>query len=316
LSSATFTQPPARDVAVVPEVAGEVHGSHAARADLAVDLIAPGEGGAGDGHWRAKTAYVSAARYYVVVRMGRDCPTSHIWPVFLGLKMTSLLFRGATSRLTISFATMWMAGCGDGVAPEPACRVLQEARTRIGENGGTVSLPGDAVVLTVPAGAVTAPCGIAVSIEPWTDLPSFVPWTEGARALFGTSYDVRAFDLSPEPGKVRLAVPATLTIRYDPASVPPGVSAAELVLAQETRVGCTPDLFGFGCSWDIASRSVPSSRVDTALRRLTGQLSCLGVCGGNPEGFGDGTGEFLVMHPDCHRNSSDPADPRWICYAP
>lgn len=230
--------------------------------------------------------------------------------------MTSCLLRSATACLTISFAAMSMAGCGDGVAPEPACRVVEGQHSAIGENGGMVSLAGDAAVLTIPAGAVTTPCGITVSIGPWDDLPSFIPWADGGRALLGTSYDVGAFELSPELGKVRLAVPATLTIRYDPASVPPGVSAAELVLAQVTRVGCTPDLFGFGCSWDLAYRALASSRIDTAAHRLTGSLSCLGVCGGNSEGIGDGTGEFLVMHPDCHRTSTDPADPHWICSAP
>ncbi|MDQ4081154.1 MAG: hypothetical protein M3125_10395, partial [Gemmatimonadota bacterium] len=222
----------------------------------------------------------------------------------------------ATARLTTTFTLLLVAACRDGTAPAPACRAIEQQGTRIGESGGTVRLDGDALVLTIPSGAVTTACGIAVSIEPWTDLPSFVPWSEGARALFGTSYDVRAFDLSSEPGKVRLAIPATLTMRYDPAAVPPGVSAAELVIAQVTRVGCTPDLYGFGCSWDLASRSLPTSRIDTIAHRLTGSVSCLGVCGGTVDGLGDGTGEFLVMHPDCYRNGSEPADPQWICNPP
>ena len=222
--------------------------------------------------------------------------------------------RRGTACLTIGVASMLMAGC-DGTAPEPACRVVEGQRTQIGENGGTVSLDGDGVVLSIPPGAVTGPCGVAVSIEPWTDV-SHVPWSGGARALFGTSYHVRAYDLSARPEKVRLEVPATLTIRYDLASVPPGAAEAELVLAQVTRVGCTEDLFGGGCSWDLAYRAVATGRVDTAAGRLTGSVSCLDVCGGTSDGTGDGTGEFLVMHPRCGRYRADTADPQWHCDLP
>jgi hypothetical protein len=210
---------------------------------------------------------------------------------------------------------MLMAGC-DGTAPEPDCRVIEHAGTRIDETGGTVRFNGDDAVLTIPAGAVTQPCGVVVSIEPWTDAYSHAPWAGGARALFGTSYHVRAFDASTRPETIRLAVPATLTIRYDPASVPAGGAEEELVLAQVTRVGCSPDFFGYGCSWDLADRPVTTSRVDVATSRLTASLSCLDVCGGREDGIGNGTGEFLVMHPHCQRFSSDPADPQWQCDAP
>lgn len=37
-------------MAVVPEVTREVHGRHPSRVDLAVDLIAPGEGGVEEGN--------------------------------------------------------------------------------------------------------------------------------------------------------------------------------------------------------------------------------------------------------------------------
>lgn len=228
--------------------------------------------------------------------------------------MASSMIPSATACLTMGFASMLMAGC-DSTAPEPACRTVEGQLTQIGENGGTISLDGDGVVLVVPPGAVTGACGVAVSIEPWTDV-SAVPWSGGARALFDTWYWIRAHDLSAQPEKVRLALPATLTIRYDPASVPPGESEAELVLAQVTRVGCTEDPFTGGCSWDLAYRSLTTSRVDTAADRLTGALTCLAVCGGRSDGTGDGTGEFLVMHPQCRRLSGDPADPRWLCDLP
>lgn len=227
--------------------------------------------------------------------------------------MASSITRRATACLTIGFASMLTAGCRDGTAPGPACRVIEHPGTRIDGNGGTVRRDGDDVVLAIPPGAVTEPCGVTVSIESWTDV-STVPWT-AARALFGTSYRVRAFDLSDRPEKVRLAVPATLTIRYHLASVPPGASAEELVLAQVTRVGCSPDLFGFGCSWDLAYRSLATSHVDVAARRLTGSLSCLDVCGGSSDGTGDGTGEFLIMHPRCDRYAEG-ADPQWHCGSP
>ena len=218
----------------------------------------------------------------------------------------------ATGCLTIGFAAMLTVGCSDGTAPEPACREVEGSPTRIGENGGTVSLDGDRVVLSIPPGAVTNRCGFAVSIEPWTDVPS-TPWSFGGGSLLGTTYDVRAYDLSDEPEKVRLALPATLTIRYDAAGVPPGAPEAELLLAQVTRVGCSPDFYGLGCSWDLGYRSVPTSRVDTAAGRLTGSLFCLGVCGGAPNGTGDGTGEFLIMHPRCLRYGIIGTDPMWHC---
>lgn len=83
---------------------------------------------------------------------------------------------------------------------------------------------------------------------------------------------------------MRLAAPATLSVRYDLASVPPGASSGELLLAQVTWVGCSPDLFGFGCSWDLAYRALVTSRTDVAATRLTATPSCLDVCGGSPDG--------------------------------
>jgi hypothetical protein len=216
--------------------------------------------------------------------------------------------------LIIGFASMLTASCRDGTAPGPACRVIEHPGTRINGNGGMVRLDGDDVVLAIPPGAVTGPCGIVVSIESWIDVSS-VPWSP-ARALVGTSYRVRAFDLSDRPEKVRLAVPATLTIRYDPANVPAGASAEELSLAQVTRVGCSPDWFGYGCSWDLAYRLLATSQVDADAGRLTGSLPCLDVCGGSSDGTGDGTGEFLVMHPRCVRYGTETADPQWDCDSP
>ena len=224
--------------------------------------------------------------------------------------MTSSTTFRAAACLTIGIVSMLTAACHSSTEPASACRVIENPGMRIGESGGTVRL-GDDVVLVIPPGAVAGPCGIAVSIEPWTDV-STVPWS-GAGALVGTSYRVRAFDLSARPEKVRLAVPATLTIRYDPASVPPGAPAEELVLGQVTRIGCSPDLFGYGCSWDLAYRSLATSHIDVANHRLTGALSCLDVCGGRPDGTGDGTGEFLVMHPRCARYGSDLVNPHWEC---
>lgn len=220
-----------------------------------------------------------------------------------------------TTRHPIAVALILLAGC-EGTAPEPACRVIEHHGTRIDETGGTLRFNGDDAVLTIPAGAVTQECGIVVSIEPWTDLYSHAPWLGGARALFGTSYHVRAFDASAHPEEVRLAVPATLTIRYDAAGVPAGVAAEELVLAQVTRVGCSPDLIGFGCSWDLAYRPLSTSSADVGANRLTASLSCLDVCGGRSDGIGNGTGEFLIMHPRCERYGGDPADPQWQCDAP
>lgn len=222
----------------------------------------------------------------------------------------------SSARLCTVVASMLLAGCRGGTAPEPACRVIEQQGTRVGESGGTLRLDEDAVVLAIPAGAVRGPCGIVVAIEPWSDTYSHAPWEGGARSLFGTTYRVRAFDLSSRPEKVGLALPATLSIRYDPAGIPPGASAADLVLAQVTRVGCSPDFFGLGCVWDLADRPLATSRVDVNASRLTALLSCLDVCGGSSDGLGDGTGEFLVMHPRCERHGADAPDPQWQCLFP
>lgn len=223
---------------------------------------------------------------------------------------SSVSFR-THSRLAIGVLSILAGGCGGGTAPAAACRQIENPGTRIGASGGTLRLDGDNVVLVIPAGAVAGPCGIVVAIEPWTDV-STVAWS-GARALIGTSYRVRAYDLSDQPEKVRLAVPATLTLRFASASVPPGASAEELVIGQVTRVACSPDWFGYGCSWDLAYRALSTSRVDLPNSRLTAAISCLDVCGGNAEGFGDGTGEFLVMHPRCDRYGGDLINPLWHC---
>ena len=225
--------------------------------------------------------------------------------------MASSVSLRAHSRLAIGALSILTGACGGGTAPADACRQIEHPGTRIGASGGTLRLGGDDVVLVIPAGAVAGPCGIVVAIEPWTDV-STVAW-RSARALVGTSYRVRAYDLSDEPEKVRLAVPATLTLRFDSESIPPGASAEELVIGQVTRVDCSPDWFGDGCSWDLAYRALATSRVDLSDGRLTATLSCLDVCGGNAEGFGDGTGEFLVMHPRCDRYGGDLINPLWHC---
>jgi hypothetical protein len=83
----------------------------------------------------------------------------------------------------------------------------------VGPDGGTVTAFGGEIRLEVPAGAVTAPLGIRVVRQEQLPLdPSLV---EGI-----------GFALEPEA--TAFAVPATITLQYDPEAAPSGVPESDL----------------------------------------------------------------------------------------
>jgi hypothetical protein len=197
------------------------------------------------------------------------------------------MLRLSITRLVPVVACLTIFGCGRGPT-EPACR----GEPNIGVEGGTLSL-GTEAVLAIPAGAFSAACGLSVRLAPWSGVISFFAPYLTTSGISGTAFEVRAADLSPEPKRVSLAKPATLAIRYDPTQLPPLVSESELIIAQVTRVGCTPSVIG-GCPWDLAFRPVWTSVVDGEAHVVSATLSCLDVCGGREDGTGAGTGEFVI----------------------
>ncbi len=93
-------------------------------------------------------------------------------------------------------------------------RIEQGVGVRVGPAGSKVTLAGGNVTLDVPAGAV--PGDVLFTAVPATNLPSGGPATvPGSEWEFG-------------PNGIVFAKPVTLTIKYDPARIPPGVTEAEL----------------------------------------------------------------------------------------
>jgi len=85
---------------------------------------------------------------------------------------------------------------------------------RVGSQGGTVELADGVVTLDLPPGALTQ--DIFITAVPATDLPPGLP-----PVVPGTAWDFG-------PDGLVFAHPIVMTIRYDPAQLPPGVVESEL----------------------------------------------------------------------------------------
>lgn len=92
----------------------------------------------------------------------------------------------------------------------------------IGAAGGSITAEGGAVTIDVPPGALPGDVGITVSTV--AQIPADARIVPGSAFRFG-------------PEGTRFAVPVHLTIGYDAASVPPGVSEATLRLLKVVRNG-------------------------------------------------------------------------------
>jgi hypothetical protein len=131
--------------------------------------------------------------------------------------------------------------CGDGgTGPESL---------EIGAQGGSASLDGGAVTLSVPSGALTAP------VEFTADPITFVPQTD--RLVSGSAYEVG-------PAGTSFSRLATLTVAYDPAGMRGGVREAELRLQMVSEAG-----------WATTT----GSSVDTAKHVVTGKIEGVGRFG-------------------------------------
>lgn len=93
-------------------------------------------------------------------------------------------------------------------------RIDQGLGVRVGPAGTKVTLAGGDVTLDVPAGAVGV--DVLFTAVPATNLPS-----NGPATVPGTAWEFG-------PSGIVFATPVTLTIKYDPALIPPGLQESEL----------------------------------------------------------------------------------------
>lgn len=119
----------------------------------------------------------------------------------------------------------------------------------IGQGGGTASLAGGSVRLSVPSGA------LAASVDFTADPAASVPQT-------GLLVPGSAYYVGP-PGTTFTRL-ATLTVAYDPGALPPGVRQSELRLQQV-----------LGDGWSVAV----GSTVDSAKHVVSGKIDAVGTFG-------------------------------------
>lgn len=93
-------------------------------------------------------------------------------------------------------------------------RIDQGLGVRVGPAGAKVTLAGGNVGLDVPAGAVSS--DVLFTAVPATNLP-----VGGPATVPGTAWDFG-------PNGIAFAKPVTLTIKYDPTRIPPGLQESEL----------------------------------------------------------------------------------------
>lgn len=111
----------------------------------------------------------------------------------------------------------------------------------------TITSADSAVSLAIPAGA--APDGLKVSIEPVTTVPSPLP---GTHWRMGTTL----YKLGPDG--TQFASPVTVTLRYDPAALPPWVVSGDLRIHRWN-----------GSAWN----ALGNVTVDAARRTISGTTS-------------------------------------------
>ena len=121
----------------------------------------------------------------------------------------------------------------------------------IGPQGGTVFALNGAVIASLPPGALAQPATIVVA-------PAVAP-AEDARLVAGSAVEIRPLGL---PAGLPLSQSGTLSLRYDPAKLPAGVTEASLRLHRLSAGAWTP---------------VPPSAVGTTAGMVTGALHALGT---------------------------------------
>jgi parallel beta-helix repeat protein len=146
-------------------------------------------------------------------------PDDHRLYVLLGSRKEILMKKPSFSLIVggiilLSFAiTLSTCGGGGGGGGTPPGPGPLPSGSEIGPAGGTVASSDNKVTLTIPAGALSQPTIITI-----TSLSSSVPGNIGPAYSFG-------------PDKTTFALPVTVTMTYDPFSLPAGLSGTNLRLA-------------------------------------------------------------------------------------
>ena len=120
----------------------------------------------------------------------------------------------------------------------------------ITSNGGTVATEGGTVALAIPEGALSGSEPTPITVAPVTAPSEAIPGPVFDGAIPGT-----VFDFGPDG--TQFLTPITLSIRYDPAKLPLGVSESRLRLYLRT-----------GRVWQL----IPGSGVDPLTKTVTGQV--------------------------------------------
>lgn len=157
---------------------------------------------------------------------------------------------GRLSLVLVLVAGLSYCGGGDGdgngpMAPPPDPQV-------VGPSGGTVSFLNGAVRITVPAGALSA--DVRLTAAATTNFPASV------LVLSGSTIDLG-------PTGTTFATPVTVTVAYDPNSLPAGVNESELRLRKV-----------IGNEWEDAGDSSPNVAANTVTASLS-SFSVYGVLG-------------------------------------
>ncbi|MFZ5877722.1 MAG: PKD domain-containing protein [Nitrospirota bacterium] len=164
-------------------------------------------------------------------------------------------------------ALLMLAGCSGGSGGSSDGGGGGTNGTLIGSSGGTVTSGNGTASLTIPAGALAS--NQAITVEPVANPPA------GA---------IAAFELGPDG--LQFSQPVTVTITYDEASLPAGVSEADLFLRT----------FENGV-W-IATGAVENSTVDATQNTVSAQTTHFSVFGVVP---------LLVLNAPTVSLSSTPA---------
>ncbi len=162
---------------------------------------------------------------------------------------------GLVTAVTVGTATI--TAVSEGKSGSAAITVGEGGL--VGATGGTVASSDGRVTLILPAGAVST--GLALTITPTASPPTPLA---GTTAVRGTTY---VFG----PEGAQFGVPVTVTIKYDPASLPAWVLPGDLVIQRWN-----------GTQWSKLTNLV----VNSAARTVTGQtpgFSTVGVYFLNPQ---------------------------------
>lgn len=153
-------------------------------------------------------------------------------------------------RFLLGLLLLCFVGCGGDDSPTTPSSPAGQA---IGPAGGDITAAAGQVELSFPAGAVAAE--ILVTVEAASGAPADAGMITG-----------RCYDFGPDG--TQFAQPAGLTIHFDPATLPSGVTETELQLCKAVTGGWLP---------------VVGSTVDTNAHTVTGEVISFSVYGpGSP----------------------------------